>query len=82
MSALDVEIARVSDAVKRAAARLNELSEQASGGCCPSCVLGREFTGPADAQERRRAWLAILLEKRGNMGDKDLARCVRKETWP
>lgn len=80
--ALDVEIGRVRAAVRRAAARLDSLRDQAAGGCCPSCVLGREFTVPADAQERRCAWLAILLRKRGGPGDAELARSVEWGTWP
>lgn len=80
--ALDVEIARVKAAVKRAEAELDDLKEVARGGCCPSCVLGRQYTKPADAQERRLAWLAILLEKRGATGDVGLARAIRMSAWP
>lgn len=82
MSALDVEIARVADAVRRAAADLATMHETARGSCCAACLFGQRFSRPAAAQERRRAWLAVLFRKRGHQGDEDLARSVVDGTWP
>jgi hypothetical protein len=79
---LDVEIDRVTAAVRRAAEALDALRSEAAGGCCPDCVLGGRYTVPAEAQTRRRAWLVVLLGKRGAAGDADLARSVEWGTWP
>jgi hypothetical protein len=81
-SALDVEIARVTAAAERADDRLHELRLEAKGGCCPDCVLGERWTVPVDAQQRRLAWLRILLGKRGAFGDAELARDIERDIWP
>lgn len=35
--------------------------------CCPSCRYGSKYTAWVEAQERREAWLAILLRKRDTL---------------
>lgn len=59
-----LEIERVERAVRRATHELDEMRASARGHCCPTCFHGAAFATAADAQERRRAWLAILLKKR------------------
>jgi hypothetical protein len=81
-AAIDVEIGRVKAAVRRAEESLYALSLSARGHCCPTCFHGRGYTGPADAQERRLAWLRVLLRKRDGAGDGDLARAIEMSAWP
>jgi hypothetical protein len=81
-AAVNVEIHRVKAAVRRARSQLDALSLSASGHCCPTCFHGREYAEPADAQERRLAWLCVLLRKRDGAGDGDLAKAIEMSAWP
>lgn len=76
---LDVEIERVKVAALRTEDALRPLRERVRG-CCPTCDLGEAYAARVAAQERRLAWLAILLEKRGDCAD--LARAIRIGAWP
>ena len=52
-----------------------------SGFCCPSCA-SPEFRELSRKQERRLAWLAVMLRKRGWLDDLKLADKIERGFWP
>ena len=81
---LDTEIERVQQAAERAEADLSELrrGHTPPHACCPSCALGSRYTVPLEKQERRVAWLRVLLTKRGRPEDLRRAEAIRLDAWP
>lgn len=82
MTPLDTEIERVRTAVRRADVELSAMERLAEGACCPSCLFGEPYNALAAAQERRLAWLAVLLLKRAGPGDARLAGSIKCDAWP
>lgn len=63
MGSIAEDIERTRRAVVRADERLADMRARARGGCCASCMFGRAYVDAAEKQDRREAWLAILLSK-------------------
>lgn len=82
MTPIDVEIDRVTKAVLRVEVAIDEMSERARGGCCPSCVFGYRWTATTGRQERQLAWLRVLLLKRGTAADGARAEAILADAWP
>lgn len=53
-----------------------------SWDCCPGCKYGKPFSGWCDKQDRRLAYLSIMLKKRGKKKDLILANKIDREIWP
>jgi len=71
--------------IKAALAHENEIDKKFPmeyGWCCQGCVYGQSFNDWCDKQERRLAWLSILLKKRGTEKDLIKANLIDKEMWP
>jgi hypothetical protein len=81
MSRRDAEIIRVRDALRRHELRTDDLAWEARGACCPSCFHGATYTEAADQCTRTRAWLIVMLRKRGRAEDlAEAARLLREQS--
>jgi hypothetical protein len=78
----NVEIKRVSAALKRHEAAIREMDEEwarLDGVCCPGCMFGERHSKACDKAERTRAWLVVLLRRRGTLADMRWAKAL--ESW-
>lgn len=81
-SFLNTEIPRVCAALKRHQSRLNEMSAESRGDCCPACRFGAQWRVAETKAERTASWLCVLLRKRGQPEDMRLSKAIEMGAWP
>ena len=84
VTALDIEIGRVSRAVESYRAKMDAVLDaiDAEGGPQSAHEHDATWKRAAGKLQRAGAWLCVLLRKRGAADDLSLARAVEIGAWP
>lgn len=79
---LAVEISRVAAAAVRHRAAMDDIKESLRGGDQGAHEHNAAWGALADKLGRTKAWLCVLLRKRGTADDLSLARAADMGAWP